>query len=183
MSDSIWRVLAAGEGELLVATNDGAFLFDVRRESFVPLSERYPGAGPGSVSAAAVDAQGELWFGLQTSVEHVDRRSGVVLRLEGGAQDGGAVTGSFMDALHIDARGHVWVGTDRGLTCLDSAGHRLSTYGPVSRSRAHRDTAPPSACAGRRRRTRPKTSRAARPDEEGAPAGGGSGEDPSPDHS
>ena len=51
MSDNIWRVLDAGGGELLVATNDGAFLFDVRRESYVPLSDRYPGAG--------------LWLGLR----------------------------------------------------------------------------------------------------------------------
>jgi signal transduction histidine kinase len=31
--------------------------------------------------------------------------------------------------LHVDARGHLWVGTERGLTCLDSDGHRLATYG------------------------------------------------------
>ncbi len=34
-----------------------------------------------------------------------------------------------MNALHVDARGHLWVGTERGLTCLDDAGHRLATYG------------------------------------------------------
>ena len=34
-----------------------------------------------------------------------------------------------MDALHVDARGHLWVGTERGLTCLDAAGRRLATYG------------------------------------------------------
>ena len=62
MSDNIWRVLDVGGGELLVATNDGAFLFDERRESYVPLSDRYPGAGLGSVSAAALDAEGGLWL-------------------------------------------------------------------------------------------------------------------------
>ena len=34
-----------------------------------------------------------------------------------------------MDALLVDARGHLWVGTERGLSCLDSAGRRLATYG------------------------------------------------------
>ena len=57
MSDNIWRVLDAGRGELLVATNDGAFLFDERRERIVPLVDRYPGAGLGAVSAAASVAQ------------------------------------------------------------------------------------------------------------------------------
>jgi signal transduction histidine kinase/ligand-binding sensor domain-containing protein len=128
MSDSIWRVLDAGGGELLVATNDGAFLFDVRRESYVPLSDRYAGAGLGSVSAAALDPAGGLWLAHPTSVEHVDRRSGAVRRFEGDTQSGGAFVGSFVDALHVDARGHLWVGTDRGLTCLDSSGHRLATY-------------------------------------------------------
>ena len=129
MSDSIWRVLDAGGGELLVATNDGAFLFDVRRESYVPLSDRYPGAGLGSVSAAALDPAGGLWLAHPTSVEHVDRRSGAVRRFEGDTQSGGAFVGSFVEALHVDARGHLWVGTDRGLTCLDTSGHRLATYG------------------------------------------------------
>ena len=129
MSNSIWRVLDAGGGELLVATNDGAFLFDVRRESYVALSERYPGAGLGSVSAAALDAGGGLWLALSTTVEHVDRRSGAVRRFEGDTRGGGAFVGSAVDALHVDARGHVWVGTERGLTCLDAGGRRLATYG------------------------------------------------------
>jgi ligand-binding sensor domain-containing protein/signal transduction histidine kinase len=129
MSDSIWRILDAGGGELLVATNDGAFLFDVRRETYVPLSDRFPGAGLGSVSAAAADAGGGLWLGHPTSVELVDRQSGAVRRFEGDTQKGGAFVGSFVDALHVDARGHLWVGTERGLTCLASDGHRLAAYG------------------------------------------------------
>ena len=129
MSDSIWRVLDAGDGELLIATNDGAFLFDVLRESNVPLSDRYPGAGRGPVSAAAVDAKGGLWLGHPTSIEHVDRRGGAVRRFEGDARGGGAFVGSFVDALHVDTHGHLWVGTERGLTCLDDAGHRLASYG------------------------------------------------------
>ena len=99
------------------------------RESYVPLSDHYPGAGRGPVSAAAVDAKGGLWLGHPTSVEHVDRRSGAVRRFEGDTRSGGAFVGSFVDALHVDARGHLWVGTERGLTCLDDAGHRLATYG------------------------------------------------------
>ena len=129
MSDNIWRVLDVGGGELLVATNDGAFLFDERRESYVPLGDRYPGAGLGSVSAAALDAEGGLWLAHPTGVEHVDRRSGAVRRFEGDIHGGGAFAGSFVDALLVDARGHLWVGTERGLSCLDSAGRRLATYG------------------------------------------------------
>jgi signal transduction histidine kinase/ligand-binding sensor domain-containing protein len=129
MSDSIWRVVDAGGGELLVATNDGAFFFDVRRERYAPLSERYPGAGLGSIGAAAVDASRGLWLAHPTSLEHVDRRSGAVRRFEGDPESGGAFLGSFVLALHVDARGHVWVATERGLTCLDSGGHKLATYG------------------------------------------------------
>ena len=90
MSDNIWRVLDVGGGELLVATNDGAFLFDERRESYVPLSDRYPGAGLGSVSAAALDAEGGLWLAHSTGVEHVDRRRGAVTRFEGAVHGGAA---------------------------------------------------------------------------------------------
>jgi ligand-binding sensor domain-containing protein/signal transduction histidine kinase len=129
MSDNIWRVLDAGGGELLVATNDGGFLFDVRRESFVPLSERFPGAGVGSVSAAALDPSGGFWLGHPTSLEHVDRRSGAVRLFEGDTRGEGAFVGSFVDALHVDAAGHLWVGTERGLTCLDAKGRRLASYG------------------------------------------------------
>ena len=129
MSDNIWRVLDAGGGELLVATNDGAFLFDVRRETYVPLDDRVPGAGQGPVSAVAVDPTGGLWLAHPTSLEHVDRRAGTVRHFEGDAPQGGTFVGSFVDGLHVDVRGHVWVGTERGLTCLDAAGRRLATYG------------------------------------------------------
>jgi signal transduction histidine kinase/ligand-binding sensor domain-containing protein len=129
MSDNIWHVVDAGGGELLVTTNDGAFLFDVRRESYLPLSERYPGAGLGAVSAAVLDATGALWLAHPTSVERVDRRSGAVQLFDGATGSGGAFAGSFVDALHVDARGHLWVGTERGLTCLDSEGQRLAAYG------------------------------------------------------
>ncbi len=129
MSDSIWRVLDAGGGELLVTTNDGVFLFDVDRESYLPLGDRYPGAGQGSVAAAAVDAAGGLWLGHPTSIEHVDRRTGAVRHFEGDSDGGGTFLGSFVNALHVDARGHLWVATERGLTGLDSAGRRLAAYG------------------------------------------------------
>jgi signal transduction histidine kinase len=129
MSDNIWRVLDVGGGELLVATNDGAFLFDERRESYVALSDRYPGAGLGAASAAALDPGGGVWLAYPTSIEHVDRGTGAVRRFEGDTRGGGAFGGAFVDALHVDARGHVWVGTERGLTCLDAAGRRLASYG------------------------------------------------------
>jgi signal transduction histidine kinase/ligand-binding sensor domain-containing protein len=129
MSDSVWRVLDAGGGELLVATNDGAFLFDVRRETSLPLSDRYPGAGLGSIFDAALGANRSLWLAHPEGVELVDRRRGRVRHFEGDAPGGGALMGSFVDALHVDARGHLWVGSERGLTCLDSDGRRLAAYG------------------------------------------------------
>ncbi len=129
MSDSVWRVIDAGGGELLVATNDGAFLFDVRRETSQPLSERYPGAGLGSIFDAALGANGSLWLAHPADVELVDRRSGRVRRFEGDSPGGGAFAGSFVDALHVDARGQLWVGSERGLSCLDSEGRRLAAYG------------------------------------------------------
>ena len=129
MSDSVWRVLDAGGGELLVATNDGAFLFDVRRETSLPLSDRYPGAGMGSIFDAALGTNGCLWLAHPAGVELVDRRSGRVRQFEGDGRGGGALLGSFVDALHVDARGHLWVGSERGLTCLDSDGRRLAAYG------------------------------------------------------
>lgn len=129
MADNIWKILDVGAGELLVATNDGAFLFDVRTESYLPLADRYPGSGLGAVSAATLDAAGGLWLAHPTSIERVDRRSGAVRRLEGEVGNGGAFLGSFAEALHVDARGNLWVGTERGLTCLDRDGRRLATYG------------------------------------------------------
>ncbi len=129
MSDNIWRVLDVGADELLVATNDGAFLFDERRERFVALGDRYPGAGRGAVFAVALDPRGGLCLGHPTRVEHVDRRSGTLRRFEGGTPGREAFVGSFVDARHVDARGQVWVGTERGLTCLDAGGRRLATYG------------------------------------------------------
>jgi len=129
MSDSVWRVLDAGGGELLVATNDGAFLFDVRHETSSPLSDRYPGAGLGSIFDAALGTNGSLWLAHPSGVELVDRRGGRVRHFEGDAGGGGALMGSFVDALHVDARGHLWVGSERGLTCIDSRGGRLAAYG------------------------------------------------------
>jgi signal transduction histidine kinase len=70
-----------------------------------------------------------LWLAHPAGVELVERRSGRVRHFEGDARDGGGLMGSFVDALHVDARGHLWVGSERGLTCLDSDGRRLAAYG------------------------------------------------------
>ncbi len=130
MSDSVWRVVDAGNGELLVATNDGAFLFDVRRETSTPLSERYPGAGLGSIFDVARAPNGDLWLAEPAGLELVNRRTGSVRHFEADPRgDGGALKGAFVDVLHVDARGHLWVGSERGLTCLDPEGRRLAAYG------------------------------------------------------
>jgi signal transduction histidine kinase/ligand-binding sensor domain-containing protein len=129
MSDSIWHILDAGAGELLVATNDGAFLFDKKAERYQPLADRYPGAGVGPVIASARDSGGGLWLLQWTRVEHVDRKSGAVRHSEGDTRSGGPFRGSFLEALYVDTRDHVWVGTEQGLTVLDASGRKLADYG------------------------------------------------------
>ncbi len=128
MSDSVWHILDAGTDELLVATNDGAFLFDKRAERYQPLADRYPGAGVGPVIAAARDSRGGLWLLQWTRVEHVDRRSGAVRRFEGDVRRGGPFRGSFLEALYVDSHDHVWVGAEQGLTVLDPSGRKLADY-------------------------------------------------------
>jgi ligand-binding sensor domain-containing protein len=108
ITDSVWSITGAPGGNLLLGTFDrGAIEFVPRTGEFRPLAERYPGLNPSDqVFAIAVDGKGNLWVTEPAGLVYVDQGERQVNRhpLPLGAPQ----------ALLVDSRGSVWVGTDSG---------------------------------------------------------------------
>jgi len=123
ITDSIWTIGSDGRGNLLLGTFDrGAQEFRPRTGEFRPLAESYPGLTTSDqVLAVAVDAHGNLWLAEPAGPQYVDRRAGTATRhpLPLGAPQ----------AILLDSRGSVWIGTDSGgLYCLQADGQPRLRY-------------------------------------------------------
>ena len=119
VSDHIWRVLELRTGELLVVTQQGADLFDRDTGRFRRLRSLYPEAGDGALYAAAEDAQGGLWLAGDTFVGYIDRRNATVTRFRHDPEDSESLGRGWAQAVFIDSRGTVWLGTEGGLSAYE----------------------------------------------------------------
>ncbi|RSK40092.1 sensor histidine kinase [Hymenobacter perfusus] len=123
-SNSIRAMAQTTDGRLWVGTGNGQLAWlDTLRQEVVPL----PGFQAGSpVSALAAAPDGTLWVGTEA---HGLYRLGAAA--SGGAisayQAGGLTSGSIR-ALCCTAQNQLWIGTTAGLSALEPATGRLTTY-------------------------------------------------------
>jgi ligand-binding sensor domain-containing protein len=123
ITDSIWTICGDGRGNLLLGTFDrGAQEFLPRTGEFRPLAARYSGlSASDQVLAAAVDARGNLWLAEPAGLQYVDRTAGTTARH--------ALALGAPQAILVDSRRSVWIGTDSGgLYCLQADGQLRRRY-------------------------------------------------------
>lgn len=122
LHDSVWTLEEDGEGGLLVGTHLlGVQRFDPKRQQFTPLRRRYPGLEPAVTNpVVGRGGNGDLWIAHGELAQHLDRRTGEVIRHELGAE---------VTVLYEDSRRNVWFGTtEGGLLCLAKGRGRLRRY-------------------------------------------------------
>jgi ligand-binding sensor domain-containing protein len=107
-TDSIWVIAGDRQGGLILGTFDrGAQEFRPATGERRPLAARYPGlTANDQVLAIAVDPRGGLWLAEPAGPQFVDPKAGTATRhrLPLGAPQ----------AILLDSRGTVWIGTDSG---------------------------------------------------------------------
>jgi signal transduction histidine kinase/ligand-binding sensor domain-containing protein len=128
VDNHVWRILELKTGELLIATQGGANLFDRTTRTFKRLTTRSAGEGQDVIYSGAEDARGNLWLVGNTFVGHVDRTTGQVTRYQNHPQDPDRLGHGWTQAVLVDSAGNVWFGTEGGLSCLVSGGERWKRY-------------------------------------------------------
>ncbi len=118
------------EGRLWIGTNSaGLDLLD--RATWTFRHFQHDEADPASISydsvnAIAQDVDGRLWVGTQVGLNRFDPARGTFERLPSAAGSTDGPAGAYVYALHVDARGTLWVGTvDAGLSWRDGATGRF----------------------------------------------------------
>jgi ligand-binding sensor domain-containing protein len=108
ITDSVWAISGDGRGPLVLGTFDrGAQEFDPATGQFRPLAEGYPGLNTSDqVFTAAVDGRANLWLAEVGGPQYVDRKAGTATRT--------TLALGEPQAVLVDSRGNVWVGTDSG---------------------------------------------------------------------
>lgn len=115
-----------------VATNRGLYLFDRSTGRFTPVPfKTRNGAQPAFISVY-LDAQDVLWLGTATagySLFKLDLRHQPwqLVPYNPGSQLNSFV---FLNSIHQDAQGLVWVGTTSGLQAIDPTSETVFTYRP-----------------------------------------------------
>ena len=116
-------VRAIGGDTMWVGTNAGLSRYDAGLDAFTNHRIGQP-ARP--VRGIADDGRGGLWIGTDDGLHRFDRKSGTTAPADGAARE---LAGLNVLALHRDARGRLWIGTQtRGLFVLDPAGSTMRRY-------------------------------------------------------
>ena len=116
-----------------VATYEGLYLFDraTGRFTLVPVSVAAGAAQPTFISFY-LDPQQVLWLGTSTAgcgLYKLDLRH-QPWHLEPYHPDGQLISYTFLNAIHSDAQGIVWVATTSGLQRIDPVRQQLFTFHP-----------------------------------------------------
>jgi PAS domain S-box-containing protein len=121
--NDVWRILELTTGELLVTTQTGSALFDRRRSTFTRLSSLYgPDSGTGAALAATEDKNGDLWVDA-SALQLVERRRGKTTTFPSDLTKPEGL-GPGVQALLTDSAGNVWIGSERGLNCIEARTRR-----------------------------------------------------------
>jgi PAS domain S-box-containing protein len=118
VGNDVWRVHALPSGEILVATQQGADLFDPASERSRRLAERYKGAGEGMTLAVAEERDGDLWIGQRGRVQHISRETGKVTTYAHELGGSLHIDVGQIFVIYQDSHSNVWIGGEGGLRCL-----------------------------------------------------------------
>ncbi|QDK82220.1 response regulator [Spirosoma sp. KCTC 42546] len=115
-----------------VATNRGLYLFDRATGRFTPIPFRTMNDAQPAFISVYLDAQDVLWLGTATagySLFKLDlrRQPWQLVPYNPGNQLNSFV---FLNSIHQDAQGIVWVGTTSGLQAIDPGSEKVFTYRP-----------------------------------------------------
>ncbi len=123
-SDDVWKILELTTGELLVTTQAGSAFFDRRTSTFTRLSRLYgPEAATGAALAATEDHAGDLWVDA-SALQLIERKIGKTTTFASDATKPEGL-GPGVQALLTDSAGNVWIGSERGLNCVEAGSRRM----------------------------------------------------------
>lgn len=143
VSNSLFSIFADRSGMIWTGSSNGRGIsrFDPRGPAFrhYRANTRPPFAlSLPSVWNVREDPDGRLWVVVEDAagyaeLNRIDRATGTVKRFVPDASDPERSGSGLISALHVDAAGMVWVGTDTGLERLDPGTGRVTRYNHRSR--------------------------------------------------
>lgn len=111
------------KGNLWTGTSGGLDRYDHQTQRFTRAvyDPHVPeGIGFGHVRVIVEDEDGKLWLGLQGGgLNHYDPETGRFVHYRHQNDDSHSLSSDVVNALHMDAKGTLWVATDKGLNRLD----------------------------------------------------------------
>ncbi|WP_227687057.1 hybrid sensor histidine kinase/response regulator [Spirosoma arboris] len=115
-----------------IATNRGLYLFDRSTGRFIPVFIQAPTESQPAFISMYQDDQDVLWLGTATagySLFQLDLRHQPwqLVPYNPGGQLNSFV---FLNSIHRDAQGIIWVGTTRGLQAIEPTSRQVFTYRP-----------------------------------------------------
>ncbi len=126
--DTVTALLSAGDHLLWVATADGLNRFDTRTGSFTTFRVEVPGTAAKYPSMAR-DASGVLWLGsFGSGLLRFDPQTAQFEIFGHRQQHGRTVSNDHVNAVFIDRKGLIWIGTHDGLDVLDPTSGQTHTF-------------------------------------------------------
>jgi PAS domain S-box-containing protein len=114
--NNIWRIAEEPSGTLLVASGAGLDRFDPATGRFVRIQ-----GGGNQVRAIARSRDGSIWAGGYQGIRVVDAKSGEVRTSLPNPQQVAGQPSNIVQALLLDSRANLWLGTDDGLCRHDAS--------------------------------------------------------------
>lgn len=115
------------KGNLWVGTSRGLNLYDRANDRFI----RHAQLNQVLISSFAEDANGNLWVGTNQRLFCINLTTDSMIVYESTAPvrlDAGSLSSNVVQALHIDSKKNIWIGSNFGVNILDTKKNTIINY-------------------------------------------------------
>lgn len=130
IGNQILSLTSYSDNEVLLGTDKGLCLFDIKKELFKPINQPESNSiSSHLVSTLFEDFEGNIWIGTTNNgLNKLNLNTGEIIHYTFNPADSGSISDNTINCIYQDNKKNLWIGTKHGLNLLPNKSNQFIRY-------------------------------------------------------